>query len=256
MLLHKKKRYIVFMNQDKKDLRYKRLKFLFTFLKLTVLGVILIGIPLYIIFVHPEIINRVSSVEKVKSLFEQHPNSSIFLYLLAQITQIVICVIPGQWLQIGAGIAWGFWIGYFLSILGAFLGSALTYYLARWLGKDALHLIFGEKNVEQYKEHLNSKKALIIIFLVFLIPGLPKDLCSYVAGISEIKFKPFLIVSLVGRTPGIMGSLLFGTQLLKKGYTGAIIIGIVAIMLFALGIVFHKKIIAWSDKAYDKLMNI
>lgn len=242
--------------ENKNRIRKKRIKTAITFTKLGILFLILVVLPFYIYFMHPELINKISSVEKVKNLFEYYGNTSIIIYVLAQITQIVICIIPGQWLQIGAGIAWGFWAGYLLSLLGAFIGALFTYYLARWLGRDAMHVIFGEEKVEHYKEQLNSKKAIIVVFLVYLIPGLPKDLCSYVAGISDMKAKPFIIISLIGRTPGMMGSLLVGKQLGVGGYTGAIVIGIVATVLFVLGIIFHKKILQWSDKVYEKLMNI
>ena len=242
------------MNTEEKNLKKEKLKKVLSLIKLGLLILIIIVIPFYIYFVHPELLSRVSSIDKVRQLFSDYGNSAVFLYILAQVTQIVICIIPGQWLQIGAGIAWGFWIGYLLSFLGALIGSIITYYLADWLGRDAMHVFFGEEQVEHYTELFNSKKALIIVFLVYLIPGLPKDLCSYVAGISKMKAKPFIIISLIGRTPGMMGSLLFGQQLGEGGYIGAVIICIIAILLFALGIIFHKKIIKWSDKIYEKLM--
>ena len=85
-------------------------------------------------------------------------------------------------------------------------------------------------------------------FLIFLIPGVPKDLCNYAAGISEMKLKHFLAASLLGRTPGMMGSLLIGKHIGTSSYTTAIIIGVVAVLLFVLGLVFHKKIFELAEK--------
>lgn len=101
---------------------------------------------------------------------------------------------------------YGFWLGYLYSLIGAFLGSVLTYYIAKILGHDAMHLTFGEEKIKSMLETLNSKKAVVLVFLIFLIPGVPKDLCNYVAGLSEMKLKPFLIVSLIGRSPGMMAA--------------------------------------------------
>ena len=98
--------------ENKNTIRKKRIKTAITFTKLGILFLILVVLPFYIYFMHPELINKISSVEKVKNIFEYYGNTSIIIYVLAQITQIVICIIPGQWLQIGAGIAWGFWAGY------------------------------------------------------------------------------------------------------------------------------------------------
>ena len=125
-------------------------------------------------------------MENVRALFAQYKAQSVLFYILAQVMQIVICVIPGQWLQFTAGYMWGFWLGYLYSLIGALIGSVLTYYIARILGHDAMHLIFGEEKIKKWLVHLNSKKAVIIVFFIFLIPGVPKDLCNYVAGLSEI----------------------------------------------------------------------
>ena len=180
----------------------------------------------------------------------------MFIYIGSQILQIVICIIPGQWLQFAAGYMYGFWLGYLYSLIGAFLGSVLTYYIAKILGHDAMHLIFGEEKIKSMLETLNSKKAVVLVFLIFLIPGVPKDLCNYVAGLSEMKLKPFLIVSLIGRSPGMMGSLLIGRQIYTGGYVSAAVIAAVAVVLFVLGLIFRKKITVFLDKCYERLMNM
>ena len=115
-----------------------------------------------------------------------------------------------------------------------------------------MHLIFGEEKIKKWLVHLNSKKAVIIVFFIFLIPGVPKDLCNYVAGLSEIKLKPFLIVSLIGRSPGMMGSLLIGRQIGTGGYVSA---G-VAVVLCVLCVIFRKRFTGLLNKGYDKLMKM
>lgn len=157
---------------------------------------------------------------------------------------------------VAAGYMYGFWIGYLLSLVGAAIGTVLTYYIARLLGHDAMHLIFGEERIQQQLDTLNSKKAVVLVFLIFLIPGVPKDLCNYVAGLSEMKLKPFLLVSLIGRSPGMMGSLLIGLSIESGRYIGAGAIAAAAIILFLLGLIFRKRITAFLDRAYDKLMKM
>ena len=231
--------------QERKHRKFKKVT---AFLKLGFLLVIIIGVPLYIYFFQHQLIDNVSSTEKVQQLLNSNKMLSIPIYIAPQIVQIVICIIPGQWLQMGAGLAWGFWAGYLYSLIGALIGSVLTYYIANWLGKDAMYVIFGQEKMNTYVEKLRSKRAIVIVFLIFLIPGVPKDLCNYAAGISEMKLKPFLAASLLGRTPGMMGSLLIGKHIGTSSYTTAIIIGVVAVLLFVLGLVFHKKIFELAEK--------
>ncbi|MEG0829136.1 MAG: VTT domain-containing protein [Anaerovoracaceae bacterium] len=244
------------MNQGKKDRLHKKFKIVATILKCALLLVILIGVPLYIYIFHKDLINDMSSMENVTTFFERYKAESVFAYIGAQIVQIVICIIPGQWLQFAAGYMFGFWIGLIYSLIGATIGSIITYYVAKVLGRDAMHLIFGEEKIGHFIKQLNSKKAIIIVFLIFLIPGIPKDLCNYAAGLSDMKLKPFLLVSLVGRTPAMMGSLLIGKQLGIGGYSWAIIIGVAAIILFILGVLYRHKLMDTFDKLYDKIWKV
>jgi len=237
-----------------KDKIRKRIKVFQTVLKLLLLLFIVVGLPLYIYFCHHEYIDMFSNMENVNAFFAEHKTKSIFFYIGAQILQIVICIIPGQWLQFAAGYMYGFWLGYLFSLIGAFLGTVLTYYIAKILGHDALHLIFGEEKVHKLLKTLNSKKAVVLVFIIFLIPGVPKDLCNYVAGVSHMKLKLFLAASLVGRTPAMMGSLLIGRFIYTGEYTGAIIIGVFAVIFCVLGLVFRKKLTNLLNKAYDKLI--
>ncbi len=230
-----------------------RIKRIIAVVKLLVLIVLILGIPAYIFFCQHDLIERFSSIEDVKALLEAYKLKSIPLYILFQVLQIVICVIPGQALQFAAGYMYGFWLGYLLSLAGATLGTVLTYYIARVLSRDAMQILFGKEKIDDMLSKINSKRGMMIVFLIYLIPGVPKDLCTYAAGLSSMKLKPFLIVSLIGRTPGMMGSLLIGHRILMGGYISAVVIGAIAVALFVLGVIFRHPLFRLADKIYDKL---
>jgi uncharacterized membrane protein YdjX (TVP38/TMEM64 family) len=233
----------------------RKTKKILAFVKLGFLLLLVVGIPAYIWFFQHQLIDSVSSVEKVQTLLNSNKMLSIPIYIGAQILQIIICIIPGQWLQMGAGLAWGFWLGYLYSLIGAAIGSFLTYYIAKWLGKDGMYFIFGKEKMDHYVEKLRSRKAIIIVFFIFLIPGVPKDLCNYAAGVSEMKLRPFLVASLLGRTPGMMGSLLIGRNIGASSYMSAIIIAVIALVLFVLGVIYHKRIFAAIESRQEKHHN-
>ena len=241
------------MEQEKKEKLQSKFKLISIVIKFSMLILILVCVPLYIWFFHQDLLHQFSDIDKVKALFEQYKTESIFIYIGLQMIQIIISMIPGQELQFAAGLLYGFWAGLFLSLVGAVAGTIITYYLARFLGKDALHVLFGKQHIEENLEKINSKKGFILVFLIYLIPGVPKDLCSYAAGLSNMKLKPFLILSTVGRTPGMMGSLLIGKEIGDGNYTSVIIIGIVAAILFILGVIYHSKLSNLLDKIYDTL---
>ncbi len=241
------------MQDQRKERIRKRIKFISVVLKFSLLMVILVCIPLYIWFFQQDFIQQFSDIDRVKTFFVQYKAESIFIYIGLQMIQIIISLIPGQALQFAAGLVYGFWAGLLISIIGAVAGTIATYYLAQFLGKDALHVLFGKRHIEEYLQKINSKKGYILVFLIYLIPGVPKDLCSYAAGLSNMELKAFLILSTIGRTPGMMGSLLIGKEIGEGNYTTVIIIGIIAAILFIFGIIFHSKLSNILDIIYEKL---
>ena len=241
------------MSVIKNEKTKKRLKFMLIFFKFLLLLVFLIGIPLYVFYFHRELIQTFDSLEAISAFLMEYKSASIFAYIGFQIIQIIIFVIPGQAIQLAGGYMFGFWMGFLLTFIGVALGTVITFYLARLLGKDAIHLIIGEEKTHHYIEKFNSKKVYMIIFIFFLIPGIPKDAVTYIAGVAEMEARPFIIISLLGRLPAMIGGVMIGSMLKSGSYTGVVIISIVAVIFFVLGIIFKDKLIGKSDKLYHKV---
>lgn len=231
----------------------KRIKIIFSFVKLLLLIAIVIALPIYIYFNHHDLIDRFNSLDEINLLLDEYKIASVFIYIGLQIFQIIVSILPGQALQFSAGYAYGFWIGFLLSMIGVMLGTIITFYLARLLGKEALYIIFGEEKFSKFVHTLNTKKSYLILFVIFLIPGIPKDIFAYAAGISEIRITSFLLISLVGRTPAMIGSLMMGKMFYNESYVGLIILGILAAVLFIAGIANRKNLMKWIDQVYFKM---
>lgn len=234
--------------------RRKRLRTGVSVLKLLILFGIVIGVPVYVYFTYPELVDRFRSLEEINMLLKQYKTASIFIYIGLQIFQIVVSVLPGQALQFAAGYAYHFWLGFIFSVIGVALGTVITFYLARLLGKDALQVIFGEEKFSRFVQTLNRKRAYVVLFVIFLIPGIPKDLFTYAAGVSEIRIVPFLLLSLVGRTPAMMGSIMMGSMFYNGSFFGLIVLGIAAVVLFILGLTNRDKLMKWSDEFYSRMI--
>lgn len=235
-----------------KEERKKQFKLMMTVAKFLLLIFIVLGIPLIVYFNNPHIIDHFRSLNAVNAMLAEYETGSIFIYIGVQIFQIVVSIIPGQIIQFAAGYAYNFWLAYLFSIIGIALGTLLTFYIAKLLGHDFVHMAFGEERVNKYMKRINSKKGFIILFILFLIPGVPKDMLTYVAGVSEIRFLPFLIMNLVGRTPALMGTILIGSFARSHSYVGMYILIGVAVVLFVLGLIFKDKVINQLDKLYNK----
>ena len=127
----------------KKAARRAKLKKLFTILKFVTLILIIAAVPVYILVFHQDWIAQMQDLDQVRrAIADYNGLEAPFIYIGAQIIQIIISVIPGQALQIAAGFMFGFPVALGLSVIGAALGTVITYYLGKVLGRDAMHLLF------------------------------------------------------------------------------------------------------------------
>lgn len=228
----------------------------FSVVKLLIMLAIIIGLPAFIYFEYPEFIDQFRTMESVNDFLEQYKTAGVFVFIGLQIVQIIISVIPGQFIQFAGGYAYGFWLGYLFAIIGVALGTGITFYFARILGRDAIHTLFGKERIGKFINQLNSKRSFAIIFVLYLIPGFPKDLITYAAGVSQLKFKALLFLSLVGRTPALMGTIMMGSMLHKESYFGLIILGISALVTCLVCFFNRHKLTAYADRIYQKLLNL
>lgn len=162
--------------------------------------------------------------------------------LTIQVLQIFIAFIPGEIVELLAGILYGTWGGLLLCLIGIAIASILIYYTVK---------LFANKYMIKYKEKLktyaflnNPKKIHMYFFILFLIPGIPKDIFIYLAPFLPIKFASFLIVSLIARIPSIISSTIVGDSLIKGNYILSLIIFAIFAILGVLGILFNDKIIS------------
>ena len=229
-----------------------RSKRIFAFTKLFVLLLIIIGIPVFLyVFCGDTVLNR-EWLSNLPELLDRHRNTAFLIIIAAQILQVIICVIPGQPIQYVSSYYFGMAWGYLLSITGAVIGATIAFYLARILGQDALHIIFGKEKVEEYRRKLNSGKGMLAVLIIYLIPGLPKDLVGYVAGISEMDFKPFIILSTIGRSPGMLGSLLIGHFIGTGNYVASAITAVVIVLILIACLVNRNRLAALLDSMEDR----
>lgn len=159
-----------------------------------------------------------------------------------QVLQVVVFALPGEVTQIAGGWLFGFGLGSLLSVVGIAIGSTIAFGLTRWLGVTFVHRIAGPETVAKFDHLMASPKFIGSLFLFFLIPGIPKDVLCYVAGLSRLRFLPFLVISTVARLPGIFGSSLMGKALFQGNWLLLAAVAGGALVLFGLGWWFREPI--------------
>lgn len=166
----------------------------------------------------------------------------------AMVLQIVIAIIPGGALEIGAGYAFGAVEATILCTIGSVIGCAIVFWFVRAFGVKFVESFFPIEKITSLKFLKNEKRRNILVFIIFLIPGMPKDLISYFMGLTNIKLSTWLIISTVARIPAIIISAMGGHALGKKQYTTAIIVLAVIVGISIIGTIAYRCIC----KAHNK----
>ena len=222
--------------------------------KLILLVLIVAGIPAFLYLKYGSEIFSKDAAERVVEYLRSNSHIAALLIIAIQVIQVVICFLPGQPIQFASSYMFGVVKGFVFSIIGAVTGTVISFYLARFLGKDAMQLFFGEEKVLEYKRKLDSGRGLLLAFLIYLIPGIPKDLASYVAGISDMRFRPFLLVATTGRIPGMLGSLLLGHFFGRQDYRAMIIIAVIVAVILIICYIKRDALIGFLDEVEKKDM--
>lgn len=189
-----------------------------------------------------------SSAERIQEVVASWGVSAPLGFIFLQFIQVVIFIIPGEIPQIAGGFLFGMWLGSFYSIAGILLGSAFNFFLARLLGVPFVRTLFKPERIGKFNKITHSTRAQIAFFLLFVIPGIPKDSLCYVAGLSSLRFPAFLFITTVGRLPGIIGSAAMGDAAASSRWVLAIIILSIATILFVLGLIFRERIHVFIER--------
>ena len=160
------------------------------------------------------------------------------------IFQLIIALIPGEPLEMGAGYAFGAVEGTILCIIGCVIGSALVFLFVRRFGVKLVEVFFPREKIRSMRFLQDSRRLNLLTFIVFFIPGTPKDLLSYFIGLTDMKLGTWLFITAVARIPSIVTSTVTGDALGLKDYQFALIAFGVTLALSLAGILVYRRLSA------------
>ena len=155
------------------------------------------------------------NLENFKNTLRSFGIGGFFIILGLQILQVVLAVIPGEPIELLAGAMFGTWGGLLTCYLGLLLGSGGIFLAVRKFGYPLLTKFVSEEKLQSYKFLHNTTRLETLIFLLFFIPGTPKDVLTYVAGITPISMGRFLLLSLFARIPSVISSTFIGSSFVE-----------------------------------------
>ena len=161
-----------------------------------------------------------------------------------QVLQVVIAFIPGEPIELIAGALYGTWGGLALCLCGTMLASAVIFLVSKKLGKSILDTLFGAEKVKDWKWLYDSQRMELVTFLLFLIPGTPKDMLAYVVGRDRYDCgKVCLLLSSFARIPSVITSTMMGDSLRDGNWQTTIVVFLVTALLGVVGITCKDRVL-------------
>lgn len=167
------------------------------------------------------------------------------LFSLVMTLQVVFVFLPGEIVEVVAGFLYGPWMGMFICLFGAAMGGCIIYWLVGRWGKKWVQLFISEDKLNKVYFLKNTEKLVSIVFVLFFIPGTPKDLITYFLPFTSMKLTTFLWVSSVARIPSVVSSTIAGNALGIQEYTFGIVVFAITGIVSLLGLWGYKN---WIHK--------
>lgn len=155
--------------------------------------------------------------------------------------QILVAFIPGEPLEIAGGYAFGFWEGTLWCMAGAIVGAVAVFAFVRKVGIKAVEAFFPREKIDALWFLRDEKRLTRTAFLLFLIPGTPKDLMTYCAGLTRMRLRDWLLICSLARIPSVVTSTASGGALGVSNRTMALaVLGATAVVSLAGALAFRR----------------
>ena len=193
-------------------------------------------------FIGRPIIQFVSTPDKFRAWVGNSGIMGRIYFILMVLFQVVIAFVPGEPLEIGAGYAFGAIEGTILCLIGIALGSFVVFALVKKFGIKLVEVFFTFEKIKSAKFLQNRKKVAALVFLMFFLPGTPKDLLTYFVGLTNIKTKHFFIIATIARIPSVVTSTIGGSFLGVQKYTFAVVVFAVTFVVSIIGWLVYNRL--------------
>ena len=210
--------------------------------------VAVIAIVLYFIWPYVSDVFSEGGVERLVDKLQNAGPAGVLILLGMQFLQIIVAFIPGEVVQVAAGIMYGPWFGALIILVGCVCTSAIIYKLVHALGAPFVQGMVSTEHLEKFNEFEESGKLDIVVFILFLIPAMPKDVFTYLVPLTKMEMGKFLLLATVGRIPGVLASTYAASGLVSGDIASSVVIIVIAAILAILVVVFRERIMGFLSR--------
>ena len=223
----------------KKEKRNKTIKIIIFIITI----MILIGCTIYLYPIMKELL-KPEGRENLKIEIQQNGPNGILLLLGLEAAQIFLPILPGEPIEILAGMCYGTFGGLIFIMLSVFIVTAMIFFMVRKFGRDFVYTMVSKEKIqkiENSKLFTHPKQIEYIMLILFLLPGTPKDLLTYLAGLLPIKPSRFIVIATLARLPSIISSTYAGATLINGNWKIGLLMYVGIFVVVGIAILLAKK---------------
>ncbi len=219
---------------------------------LALLAATILGVAGWLVWRWYPVVQGLMEPEKMDAFRERLQSfglMGILLLIGVQILQVISGLIPALPVQIAAGVTYGALGGLAICASGVFLGSALVFILVKRFGQPVVDRMFPPEKQRRLAFLQDSDRLQILVFIIYLIPAMPKDLLTYLAALTPLELPRFLLLTVTARIPTMLANTFASSELLEGNYLSSVIAFCITGTLGLVCMLSRKRMIAWMQKS-------
>lgn len=188
-----------------------------------------------------------SDRDQIKVFIASFDNGAPLVFIITQILQVLLAPFPGEATGFIGGFLFGPAKGFLYSSIGLTLGSLLNFSVGRFLGKHYVRKLIPAHQLERL-DRIVKRQGVIVLFVLFVFPGFPKDYLCLFLGLTALPFTVFLLIATIGRMPGTLMLSLQGAYVFEQRYgLFALIMGVCLVIVF-LAYFYRDPLYRWLER--------
>ena len=180
---------------------------------------------------------------ELKKIIENLGIKGAILIIALEISKIILVFLPGEPIELLAGMCYGPWIGLLIIYIGVTISNIIIIFLVKKYGVKFVQDVVKEEKIKKINQMIddNNDRTEITLFVLYFLPFLPKDFITYVASLLPISKLRFLVISIIGRFPAVFSSVLVGSKILDGKIISIILIYTVTYIISGIIAMIYKK---------------
>ena len=187
--------------------------------------------------------------EWIRDTVESYGWAAPLVFVVIQIAQVLAAPVPGEATGFLGGFIFGVLPGFIYSSIGLSIGSLINFGIGRAFGERLVHRLISKEKFSRI-DRLVNRQGVLAVFIMFVIPGFPKDYLSLALGLSTFPLKLFALIACLGRMPGTLMLSLQGAALYDKSYGLLAVVAGACLVLILLAYRYREALYRWTEKMH------